>query len=903
MYQNIYINRKDWVVSLWDDEKGLVQFPYPKYAYKRQVGGKYKSIYGDDLTKVTNFHEKDTNLFESDVPPETRVLMDMYQDSDEPSQGHKIGIVDIEVDTTGGYANNAIADKEITAISLFDQPTKTCYVYILDREGKIQDQERDGGLWAPLKDYKATEEDRVKLVIRSFDDEDNMLMAFMDKWQECGFTIITGWNIAGFDLPYLYVRLKNCLGAKVAKFLSPIGTAYMNGHTGTLKIAGVAVLDYIDLYKKSVVKMEPSYTLNAIGLKIAGVGKVAYQGNLNDLYKSDIEKFVEYNITDVKVVALIDKKVKFIDLVRNICHVGHVPLDCFHLSSRYLEGAILMYLRRNGGRIAPNKPAQGREEYEERLEEGEEGFSGAYVKPPVPGKYEWVFDLDLTSMYPNILISLNASPETKVGKVTECVLDDYASKLKRIRLLADNKEADEPIEDSDKLEAWIDKKLAEFDMDLHVRGKIQSYKVGPAAYSIEEFKGLVTQSNYSLSSNGILYRTDKKGVIPEILTVWFNQRQTMRKKAAEFRKAGNMAQYEFFNARQQVWKILLNSLYGVLGLPIFRFYDVDNAEAVTTTGVSIIKTTAMAINNYYKQELQQDGDWVIYSDTDSCFVAAIPMIKKRFPNIDMTNDDEMTKAIMTVTTDVQWYVNNFYNVMAKRFFNVDKHTFDAKQEVISKTSFWLAKKRYAQWIIHKEGSLLKEPELEVKGIDVVRTSFPAAFRKFMEMFLRKILTGSEREELDDMILKFREEVKTLGVIEIAKNTSVKYVSQDGKHNYCPEDRKPFSIVKGTPAQVKAAIAYNDLIDSWGLNKTTEHIHHGQKIKWVYLKDNEYMVEALAMKADGNDPPEIVNFINSNVDRSALFEKELKSKLMDFYNVYDWQFPNSSMKVAAQFFEF
>jgi DNA polymerase elongation subunit (family B) len=350
-------------------------------------------------------------------------------------------------------------------------------------------------------------------------------------------------------------------------------------------------------------------------------------------------------------------------------------------------------------------------------------------------------------------------------------------------------------------------------------------------------------------------------------------------------------------------------MYGVLGLPIFRFYDVDNAEAVTTTGVTIIKTTAKAINTCYRQALDvKEGDWVIYTDTDSCFVDAIPIIKKRFPTINFEDDKAMTDAILSVTTEVQLFVNQFYNLMAKKFFNLDKHDFDAKQEVISKTSFWLAKKRYAQWIIHKEGALLEEPELEVKGIDVVRSSFPAAFRIFMREFLIQLLTNAPKETLDDSILKFKENVKTQAVVQIAKNTSVKFVSQDGKHNYNPEGRKPFQTIKGTPAQVKACLHYNDLLIKWELNKRVEQIHHGQKIKWVYIKDNEYGIECIAFKGDGTDPEKIMTFIDKYVDRNKMFDKELKSKMANndkggIYDVLGWEFPNSSMKIAEQFFSF
>jgi DNA polymerase elongation subunit (family B) len=732
-------------------------------------------------------------------------------------------------------------------------------------------------------------------------------MAFVDKWQECGFTIVTGWNVDYFDMPYLYTRLKARLGAKVAKFLSPIGVAYINGYTKKLTMGGISVLDYILLYKKFTNRMEPTYALGPIGKKVVGMDKIHYRGSLDDLYKEDVAKFLEYNLNDVKIVVALDKKLQFIELARQICHVGHVPYEYFHMSSRYLDGAVLMFLKRNGGRIAPNKPMGGREQLEEQEENGEEGFSGAYVKEPTPGRYDWVFDLDLTSMYPNIIISLNISPETKVAKLdrVDYVLDAKSEKRKLVLEEIDDmdKKARERLWSNEEgKEKYIQRRCVEFDMDFHVRGKLETYRLAQTPYTKNEFHSLIKDSNYSLSSNGVLYRTNKKGVIPEILQKWFEERIEMRKKAAEARKAGLMDAYHFYNQRQQVWKILLNSMYGVLGLPIFRFYDTDNAEAVTKTGVSIIKTTAKAINQYYQAALgQNSGDWVIYSDTDSCFVDAIPIIKKRFPEVDFKDEKVVTDAIMVVTTEVQNYVNNFYNVMAKRFFNLDKHAFDAKQEVISKTSFWLAKKRYAQWIIHKEGHLLKEPELEVKGIDVVRTSFPAAFRKFMEGFLRKMLAGTPQKELDTLILDFKKDLKHLPVVDIAKNTSVKFVSKDGVYNYNPEDRKPFQIIKGSTAQCKAALHYNDILTKWELDKQSEPIRHGQKIKWVYLMENPYGLDLIALKGDDTDADRMVQFVDTYVDRTKMFENELKSKMIEFYKVFKWEFPNSSMVIANQFF--
>ena len=178
----------------------------------------------------------------------------------------------------------------------------------------------------------------------------------------------------------------------------------------------------------------------------------------------------------------------------------------------------------------------------------------------------------------------------------------------------------------------------------------------------------------------------------------------------------------------------------------------------------------------------------------------------------------------------------------------------------------------------------------------------------MDSFLRKLLTDVPKKELDAMILKFREEMKAFDVLDIAKNTSVKFVSEDGTQNYDPDNRSPLHFELSTPAQAKATLAYNDLLIKFGLERNFEPIHHGQKIKWVYLQPNQYGLEALALKGDGTDPDEIINFVNQLVDRKKMFEKELKSKFSNgkkegIYDVFKWTFPNPSMETASKFFDF
>ncbi len=818
----------------------------PKYAYRKKIGGRYRSIWGDELEKVTFFNRNDPSTFEADVPVETRVLIDGYEDSDTPSTGHRTVFIDIEVDADGGFPNIEEGDKEITAIALYDDITKKYNAFILDKESKLSNSESDDTF------------------IYSFQDEESLIRNFLNKWEEIQPTIVTGWNIDGFDIPYMYNRFKRVVGNTNAKRLSPIGECHMNNWSKRMVIGGVSCLDYMTLYKKFSGKNEASFALGAIGKKLVGIDKISYKGNLNDLFREDIKKYIEYNLNDVKIVVAIDKKVKFIDLARRICHTGHVGYENFGTSSRYLEGAILMYLRRQG-KVAPNKPLDGREEYEHQLEEGEEGFSGAFVKDPVPGSYDWVFDLDLTSMYPNIIISLNISTETKVAKV----------------------------------ENWNSEEFA--------RGLMTTVNVSGQSYTSSEFKEMLETNNFSIASNGAIYKlpseVGKEGTVPSILIKWFNERKEMRNLAKKYADEKNWEQYEFYDQRQKVQKILLNSIYGCLGLPLFRFYDKDNVEAVTLSGVNIIQTANKAINQYYKNVLKsnQTDDYVIYVDTDSCFVSALPIIKATMPDIDFNDEKQMTDAILKVTAETQAYVNKMFDVMSQKMFNVKNHRFDAKQEVISKTSFWLAKKRYVQLIINKGG--VPCDELEVKGIDVVRTSFPIKFRSFMQSFLMDILKKVDREIISKKILDFKESMINLSVIDIAKNTSVKFVSQDKKKEYNPKNRVPFQTVLGTPAQVKAALYYNDLLKVWKLDKMVQPIFNGQKVKWVYIKRNEYGIESMAIKADGTDPDQIFEFLNKYVDRDAMYEQELKSKLIDFYKVLQWDYPNENMAAASEFFDF
>jgi len=837
MYQNIYYQREKNLIHLWDDTRGYSSFPYTRYAYEPAERGEYTSIYGDKLTKIYKFTKDDPNLFESDVPETTRALVDLYSETDDVSEGHVVLTYDIECEMTSGLPNPEEAKNELTSIALHDSATNQYWVLVMDKEGLMVEKTTD------------------KAIVIPFKDERDMLLKYLDLYEYINPSIVTGWNIDYFDTPMLYNRIKRLLGERQANRLSPIGQCFWSPYRKRFFMAGVSYLDYISLYKNYNYGELPNYRLDTIAQKELGRGKIEYQGNLDQLFRDDIEKFIEYNLVDVELVVEFDKKLQFIDLCRGICHAGHVPYEDFVYSSKYLEGAMLTYLRR-GNLVAPNKPADRQERMQAIRDNNEEKFIGAYVKDPIVGKYEWIYDLDLTSLYPSIIMTINISPETKIGKIQN----------------------------------W--------DANKFIKGEVDTYYIGEDSISKENLKEYLEKSKFSVASNGVLYRTDTVGCIPGVLDLWFKQRVEFRKLEKKYGQEGDKEKYAFYAKRQLVQKILLNSLYGVLGLPAFRFYDIDNAEAVTLTGQTVIKSTADMANIKYNKELNTpEADSNIYIDTDSVFFSAVPLMDKRYPNWKDEEQDTIAGYVDVIAGEMQDYLNDFYDILSKKVFNVDKdkHRLEIKKEFVAKAGLWIAKKRYAQWIIMNNG--VPMDKLDVKGLDVKRSSFPKAFQDIMAEVLISILRGETEEQISDKVLAFKKSMVGLDVKNIAKNSAVKELTK-----YMGKKRQLFEVMKGTPAHVKAAIAYNDCLKHFNTPFKYEPMRNGDKIKWVYLKNNPLGLDGLGFTGY-SDPPEIEEFIQTYVDHNKIFERELKGKLQDFFDAIGWGDVVSEQRTAEKFFSF
>lgn len=840
MYQNVtYLRSKNQVI-VWDDKHGQLCIPYKKYAYKKNTHGRYTALDGTKLEKVTHWDDSDIErglMYESDLSPEVRTLIDMYYESDDPSTNHNELYFDIEVSTEGGFSDGEAAWQPVTSIAMYDKTGDQSIVIVLDKKGL-------------LKSYK-----KGNLKLEVVGSEEDLLMKFLNHWLEINPTIITGWNTDHFDIPYLYNRITKVLGRQYADSLSPVGEVTYSKYKNTYKIHGVSSLDYMRLYKLFSQNEEASYALDFISRKEIGRGKIEYEGTLDYLYKTDPEKFVKYNLNDVDLVVELDTKLKYLALARGICHKGHVPYEDVYMTTRYLDGACLTYMKRFGV-VAPNKPVHQTSEDDDEEEELNE-FEGAMVKQPTPGLYEWVFDEDMSSLYPSVIRTLNISPETKFGRIQEW------------DLIKDNFITNTP----------GNKKISIFTRTGKLIGLEES-----------ELLKFLLDNKYTISAIGVIYDTSHQGLVPSILETWMNERDEYRGLAKKYGKDGNAEMADFFDSRQYTMKIVNNSLYGALGAPGFRFHDLDNAESITLSGQAVIRKAMLTGNEWFIKKLNVEKDYVIYCDTDSAFFSAQPIIEMMQQKMgkEMSKTEKADITFKT-STAIENYINSVWDDFAKSMFNSEKHFLKIKQEYVAETGFWTsAKKRYAQKIVLEKGVSIfektngaEEWKLDVKGIDVVRSNFPKTFREFMSGVLIDILNKVDKVEIDKKVSELRNSIREKDLYDILMPTSVKDIKSYQKKGQTTLSHHE----KGTPIHVKSAINYNELLKHYKINHL-EPIMPGSKIRWTYLRSNPFGLRTCALKGF-EDPKEILDFVKEYIDYDKIFTSALEKKLQNFYDALNY----------------
>jgi DNA polymerase elongation subunit (family B) len=908
MYQAVFYNRlpgdDQWHYYLRDDKKGISCFQYWPTLYKLDDEGEFETLFGDRCSAFQGkYDKKDPTIYEKDLDRELVILRDLYYKTDEMPSYHNTVYLDIEIEILGALTPQTIreANAEITAIALIDTTTKEKICFILDKEGKIDEINQDGKVVVPCPD------------------ENTLLRKFLNKWEQMDPTIVVGYNSDFFDIPYLYYRIKKRLGDEVYR-LSPIGKIEENLSNGNspIRIGLVNSLDYMLLLRKYIMKEEPSYKLGDIGTKYAKMGKIEYNGNLDTLFREDPIKFIDYNIRDVEIIEALEEKQKFIELTILISHLCHTPYESIYYNTALNEGAILTYLKRKNI-IAPNKPTTTNPTIRE-LELGDhvihqrgtptiegtvysfedkeiivktfagkyisrfpksirkkDSYAGGYLLDPIPGLYSDVSDLDFTSLYPSIIKSLNLGVETLMGRiVTKDNYEQYNS-LEQLK----NRDPEEKIHIQK-----LDRK---------------TYKLKDANIPIGQLIQIIKQNKWSISASGAFYRTDIKSIACEVLEDWFDQREHYRALKKTAGKAEDWANYKLYDLYQMAFKILQNALYGTYAINSWRFTDGFKicSAAITNSGQRLTKESIAYVNQYISDQLDIDlRQFVIASDTDSLYMELTDLLKYRNPDLDYNDREEKIQHLLILTEELQTVANNNLNSITQDLFNMTgKHHFVLKQEVIAEKAYWSGKRRYAMYIVNKEGVEIEE--LEMKGLDIMKSNFPPYFKNFGEGLIKNILFSKPKEDIDKDVMEFKNSMQTVEWIKLLKPTGLKKMGEYIERR--PMAGELFSKLKlKCPINTKAAIIYNDFLRYKKLNVKYPEFTIGDKMYIAYLKQNPYQIDVIGYNGY-NDPPEITELINKYIDRDGLFDSVIRNKLEGVYNDIGWSLNLNPFK--AKFFTF
>jgi DNA polymerase elongation subunit (family B) len=847
MYQAIYYNRSTKTYHLRDDKKGWLEFPYRATCYVANEKGEYETLEGVKVSPTKQYDWKDPNAYESDVDKFTRILVDAYYEQDDTPDYQNILYLDIECEIAGALTQDTVRDPagKLTAIALYDNSTKMYYCYILD-EAKAMSE--------------STSENKTVIPCLT---EKELMYKFLDKWEELDPTIITGWNSEFFDIPYLYHRIAKVLGESQAVRLSPLKQVDEGEFAGEkyTTIAGVNHLDYMLLFKKYITAQEPSYALGNIGEKYVDLGKVDYLGSLDKLFKEDINKFIDYNIRDVEIIVALEDKLKFIDLTVIICHLCHVPYEQIYMSTTLNEGAILTYLKRKNV-ISPNKPTT----YNPNLKDIKEEYAGGYLKDPVPGLYEWVIDLDFTSLYPSIIRSLNMGIETLIGRIVNKDKYDNQWSLKELKLLNPNTE-------------------------VTIERINPNKSISRSAVTVEKIIKLIEQENWIISAPGVIFRKDRSSIVCDVLTDWFNKRVEYKNLMKKAYKSGDTVKGEFYNRRQHAYKIKLNDVYGCYAINGWRYTDGHKfvSKAITLTGQRLTQESIKYVNRWMNEQMETEGiDYIVTSDTDSLFIQVKDLIRKRYPDVNLNNREEAVKYVLEIATEIQKVANENLNTLVVELFNLHDrpHYFELKQEVVLERGYFAGKRRYAQFIVNKEGVPVEE--LDIKGLDLMKSNFAPYFRKFAKGLIQDIMFGKPKPEIDKQIIAFRESINTVDWRLLLKPTGLKNIGE-----YIASKPQPGEIFSKLelkcPINTKAAIYYNDLLRFKKLDKKHNTFQIGDKMFIAYLKDNPYRIDVIGFNGY-DDPPFITEFIEKYLDKVQLFDSMLKNKLETLYEDLKWGKP-------------
>ena len=698
----------------------------------------------DQYKEVPNFevHGYDRYLYQF-------ISQEFPDEVDYDFKGMKIMSLDIEVACENGFPNVKECAEEMLSITVQDYQTRKLKVF-------------------GTRPYKNTRDD-VEFIL--CDGEQHLLRCFLDYWIQNFPDILTGWNVDGYDVPYICGRLERLFGEKEMNLMSPWGHVKreeieVKGREQIFyRMSGISVIDYLDLYKKFTYTNQESYRLDHIAFVELGQRKVDHNEfeNFKDFYTKDWQKFIDYNIVDVELVSRLEEKMKLIELAVALAYDAKVNMQDVYYQVRMWDTLIYNFLNKKGIVVPPGKRSDKDEKY-----------AGAYVKEPIAGRYNWVVSFDLNSLYPHLIMQYNISPETLVEK-------------------------------------------------RHPSATVN----GILSQKVEVPK------EFCLCANGAMYRKDIHGFLPEMMKKIYDERVQSKKlmilAKQEYEKTPTKElekSISKYNNIQMARKIQLNSAYGAIGNQYFRYYNIINAEAITLSGQVSIRWIEHKMNAYLNNILKTEKkDYVIASDTDSIYLNLGNLVEKVFEGRE-TNDSSVVSFLNKVCEmELEKYISSSYEALAT-YVNAYEQKMIMKRENIASTGIWTAKKRYMLNVWDSEGVRYHEPKLKMMGIEAVKSSTPMPCRNAIKDAIKIMMDGTEND-LVSFIDSFRKTFEDLPPEDIAFPRSV-----NGLRKY---KASTTVYSKGTPLHVRGTLLYNFHIEKKKLEYKYPLVQEGEKIKYLHLR--------------------------------------------------------------------
>jgi DNA polymerase elongation subunit (family B) len=887
MYVDAYFDRENDIVKVVErDRKGqriFKEYPAKFVFYYDDAKGKYVSIYGTPVSRTVcktqkDFHKElkinsNKKIYEADINQIFVCLSEQYLNADAPKL--HIAFFDIEVDFNPerGYASPDDAFMPITAISVHLQWLDTLVTLAVPPKSlNIKEAEQ------LVKDFPNT---------HLFDNEADMLDTFLSLIEDAD--VITGWNSEGYDIPYTVNRVIKVLSKDDTRRFClwnhyPKRKEYekFGKKAVTYDLVGRVHLDSLELYRRYTYEERHTYRLDAIGEIEIGESKTVYEGSLDQLYNNDFTKFIEYNRQDCSLLNKLDNKLKFIDLANTLAHENTVLLQTTMGAVAVTEQAIINEAHRRG-LIVPNRT--------KKSERDDGSAAGAYVAHPKEGIHDWIGSVDINSLYPSAIRALNMGPETVVGQLRQTMTDNYINEqMGKGKTFAGSWEGRFS---SLEYEAVINREIG---TEIIIDWEDGTNNMVSAA---EAYK-LIFDSNqpWMLSANGTIFTYEKEGVIPGLLERWNKERKEMQAKLKEAINAGNNIEEEYWDKRQLVKKINLNSLYGAILNPGCRFFDKRIGQSTTLSGRQITKHMAAKINEIITGDYNHVGRSIIYGDTDSAYFSAYRALKK-----------EIDKGIIpwTKETVVQLYdsvaeeVNkSFPNFMMEAFHCPKSRgsVIRAGRELVASKGLFITKKRYAVLYYDKENKRQdvedKQGKIKAMGLDLKRSDTPEFIQNFLSEILEMVLTGKEEKIILDYISKFRLDFKNRPGWEKGSPRRANNITE-----YDAKERKQGKT--NMPGHVRASINWNTL-KKINNDKYSMNITDGAKVVVCKLRNNPLSYTSVAYPVDELRLPQW--FKDLPFDHEAMEDTIIDNKLENLIGVLNWKLSNTKeMSTFNKFFKF